>query len=615
MLMDTFDASMETAINDMAQRPRTPKPQEPAFSAWGVVRGAGRSVPAGVAEAGASGIELMSGLSKVDISPETMRASQTEEGRLEMQRRAQETLETGFRGNDVSASLRSVAEGYMPDPLTAHGAEMAVAEFGRLGTKALAAGLLLGPVPGAIVSGMEEGFTEAEKLARQGVDVETRSKAGAVVGALTGLGFALPVAGKTVAGTVGLAVAGGPLSFVGQQAATREILESAGYDKLADQYDPFDPVGLTLSTLIPLGFGAMAMRSAARARGAVPETQPADAPRGTDAPPSERTPAARAVDELQVDAARVTLLRQNLDSQRLSPADDLIGAEVHNTAVTRALDQMAGGQRVDVSDLIPPQTAMAGRVMDTMINSVEAARVQIAADLPALLRPADFRPLSVERTTENSTIYRISDESGEPVGSMWAFDKTGPDGPVVQIRNVGIDDPQAQGKGLGVQAYRQLIDESLDGGRQVWSDSSVSADAVRMYEALQRRGYTVEKNPKAKIDTSDDGSLSTRGTYVYKVTAKPPAPEPAPATAAGAFADAPDAGQAAGGQGAAVESAGVARAAQELETLNPDLMVQLDGMDAPVRLADLMAKVRQEIADDLAELPLIETAATCFLRT
>ncbi|MDP2074637.1 hypothetical protein [Hydrogenophaga sp.] len=600
MLLETFDASMETAINDMAQRPRTPKPQTPAFSAWGVVRGAGRSVPAGVAEAGASGIELMSGLSKVDISPETMRASQTEEGRQEMQRRAQETLETGFRGNDVSASLRSVAEDYMPDPLTAHGAEMAVAEFGRLGTKALTAGVLLGPVAGAIVSGAEEGFTEAEKLARQGVDVQTRSKVGAVTGALTGLGFALPVAGKTVAGTVGLAVAGGPLSFVGQQAATREILENAGYDKLADQYDPFDPVGLTLSTLIPLGFGAMAMRSAARARGAAPDARPAEAPRETEAPPSERTAAARAVDELQVDAARVTLLRQNLDSQRLSPADDLIGAEVHNTAVTRALNQMATGQRVDVSDLIPPQTAMAGRVMDTMIQRLEVNREVLLAEAgqipPAALVRQVQRELDELRATRPAD---IEDATQTLARQLEADEGLTPEAALARARQ---DTTQR------LEALDQRIEELETTVAKAQRQEAEIATVERQIEQVRTDRQAIDQPATAKPSTTAELAPAAQA-----MDAPAQAADSAPARSEAQPAD--NAAPEQGGQGAAVESAGVARAAQELETLNPDLMVQLDGMDAPVRLADLMAKVRQEVADDLAELPLIETAATCFLRT
>ncbi|MFX6949717.1 hypothetical protein ABTH81_21820, partial [Acinetobacter baumannii] len=59
-----------------------------------------------------------------------------------------------------------------------------------------------------------------------------------------------------------------------QQAATRSILQNAGYDKIAEQYDPFDPVGLAVATLIPAGFGAYASRGL---RGARPVAAPVDA--------------------------------------------------------------------------------------------------------------------------------------------------------------------------------------------------------------------------------------------------------------------------------------------------------------------------------------------------
>ncbi|WP_439606869.1 hypothetical protein [Hydrogenophaga sp.] len=434
MLLDAFDTAMDSAISDMAQRPRAPKPQTPAFSAWSVVRGAGRSVPAGVAEAGASSIELMSGLSKVDISPETMRASQTEEGRLEMQRRAQETLETGFRGNDVSASLRSVAEGYMPDPLTAHGAEMAVAEFGRLGTKALTAGVLLGPVAGAIVSGAEEGFTEAEKLARQGVDVETRTKAGAVTGAITALGFALPVAGKTWAGTAGLAVAGGPASFMAQQASTRAILDSAGYEKLSDQYDPFDPVGLTLSTLVPFGFGAMAMRSAARAKGRV-----------------EPSPAA-AVDEAIVDSARVDLLRQHVEVTRATPAEDLVASAAHDKALSRAIDQMADGSRVEVADTIPIQAA--ARIVDEVATRTAGLR----EELDAMQARGEIPEAASRVEPARYDIARLADEArglldeGRPVGEV-----------IGRIKASGMEvSPELQNMLVGLSEFSARVPELMD---------------------------------------------------------------------------------------------------------------------------------------------------------
>lgn len=308
-----------------------PRKQDPSFSTWGAVTGVVKAVPAGVAEMTASGIDLLSGLSKVDVSAKAMADSQTDEGRKRVQKKAQETLETGFR-SDPGRSLRNVAKDYMPDPQTAHGAEVAVAEFARMATKAVGAGIVLGPVAGALVAGAEEGFTASDKLAEQGVDVNTRTQVGALTGAVTGLGFALPVAGKTWAQTVGLALAGGPASFMAQNAGTREILQRAEYGKLADQYDPFDPVGLTLSTLVPLGFGAVAMRGAAKRAAA-------------GKPVPEAAPVAPEV----VDAARVQLLRENVDAHRATPPEDFAAAQAHDAAVAQALDQMATGQRVDVA--------------------------------------------------------------------------------------------------------------------------------------------------------------------------------------------------------------------------------------------------------------------------
>jgi hypothetical protein len=107
---------------------------------------------------------------------------------------------------------------------------------------------------------VSEGLTTAEDLANQGVDQQTRSKVGAVTGAMSAAGVVLPVAGKTLAQTAGLVLVGGPASFMAQQQATRSILENANYGEIAKQYDPLDPVGLTVATLLPAGFAAYAKR-------------------------------------------------------------------------------------------------------------------------------------------------------------------------------------------------------------------------------------------------------------------------------------------------------------------------------------------------------------------
>lgn len=352
-----------------------PRRQEPKFSAWGVLKAAGGGVPAGVAESGASGIDLLSGLSKVDVSPQAMRDSQNEEGRKRIQKQAQETLETGFR-SDAGRSLRNVAADYLPDPLTAHAAEVVVGDFSRVATKAVTAGVTLGPVLGAVVTGAEEGFTASDKLAEQGVDVATRSKVGAVTGAVTAAGFALPVAGKTIAGTVGLAAAGGPVSFVAQQAATREILQNADYDALADQYDPFDPVGLTLSTLIPLGFGAAARRSTARAAKA---------------------------DQATVEAARVNLLRETVETARPAPVEGMETSGAHEAAYTKAMDQMADGQRVDVTDVaqrdLTPAVRQFADQIDAELIRPRIEQVPRDASLPAADRVIETRLAT--KVTEN----------------------------------------------------------------------------------------------------------------------------------------------------------------------------------------------------------------------
>lgn len=606
MLDDAFQQSTDAALNDLAQRPRAPKPQAPAFSTWGLTRAVDRGARAGVAEGIASTAEVLGAFGQVmaatGATGQGMFASPTEAEREETkrQREAIATQGVDFR-SDAGRSFRNVAKDLMPDPVTAHGAEVAVAEFARLGGKAITAGVALGPVAGAVVAGAEEGFTEAEKLAQQGVDVGTRTQVGAVTSVLTALGFGIPVAGKTVAGTVGLAVAGGPATFITQQAATREILQGAGYDKLADQYDPFDPVGLTLSTLLPLGFGALAMRSAARGRAAQADTRVADAAREADLPAVERTQVAKAVDELQVDAARVNLLRENVAAQRLTPANDLRGLELHETAVARAIDQLADGQRVDVSDLIPPNAAAGA--MDNLVARLDANRAELLAEIGEVPPAAVVRQLQSELEELRATRPADPQQAALDLARRLEADEGLP--PAEALARARED----------IAARIDTVDARIDDLETALERTRVQQAEVAVIDQQLQTLRSVRENPtdSAAPAARQDAQPDQPARVDPIAEAAPARSEPGAPPAAAAAADA-----AAGAQGGAAiptESAAVSRAAQELETLNPDLMVQLDGMDKPVRLADLMAQVRQEVAQDLAELPLIETAAACFLRT
>ena len=497
-LGDAYQAGTDAVLLDMVQRPRAPEPQAPSFSTWGFLKAGPRGVAAGAAQGIGSTADILGAFGQVMGSlgtedwrmpdPELAR-KQTEEARARLEKQGGPDF-----NSEAGRLFRNVAKDYMPDPVTAHGAEQAVANLFRLGGKAVAAGATLGPVAGAALVGAEEGFTTADELGQQGVDLATRTKVGAVAGAITGASLALPVAGQTVKGTVGLALAGGPVSFVAQQAATRQILQNADYGALANQYDPFDPVGLTLSTVLPLGFGALAMRAGARGAKAPELVGKVD-----EARPAGAEPAAGRPDAEAVDAARVNLLRENIEMQRLTPAEDLAGAAAHTKAMEQALDQMAAGERVAVSDVVP--LAVAARAAEDL-----APRVARALD-------------------EVSAAAKLAEP---PVAA--------------------------------------LAQEPVQAG-----------PAARMGEEM----------PAGPASKAPDV----------------PTPEATAATPAAAAVK------------LVSESPQVDRAVSEIETARPDMMVRLDDMDAPVMLSELMARVREELGRDLAEAPLIEAAAACFLRT
>lgn len=350
---EAADLALKTKIN----RPPT-APKAPEFSTWGMFRGLGTGLPAGAAQAMASTGEMLGAfgttLATTGGSAGGMFQLPTE-AEQKQSLEATDKLIKGdelFAGGEVTRSFRNAAEGYKPDPTTTHTAEQVVFNFARVGGKAITAAMTMGNVPGAIVAGAEEGFTQAEELKQQGVDIGTRTKVGAVTAVTNAVGFALPVAGKTWLQTAGLVAVGGPGTFVTQQAATKAILENANYADLAKQYDPTDTLGLAMSVLLPGAFGALAMRGAAKsvkAKGVPPDTAPAP-----DAAPVPDAPTAPMdyPDADLVDAARVSLVRQHMDAANPMP-DNVETAGAHNAAYSQALDQVAAGERVAVADVAP----------------------------------------------------------------------------------------------------------------------------------------------------------------------------------------------------------------------------------------------------------------------
>lgn len=63
--------------------------------------------------------------------------------------------------------------------------------------------------------------------------------------------------------------------------------------------------------------------------------------------------------------------------------------------------------------------------------------------------------------------------------------------------------PEQQGQGLAVKMYEELLSK----GKPLYSDSTVSPSAVRIYEALERRGYRVEKTEGVTVSENSNDLL------------------------------------------------------------------------------------------------------------
>lgn len=596
-ILDLHAPEMESAA--INSRGYVPRPQAPAFSVWGMAGAIPRGAVAGIGEMGASAVDVVSGFADAvrrlrDATPAQMR---------EYDRTG--TIKPGDFQSDFGRAMRDEAQSWMPNAATSHAATTAVAEFSRMLGKVAATATFLGPLGAAGVVGTEEGFTTADKLAQEGVDSETRSHVGAVTAAITAATFALPIAGQTVKATAALALGGGPVAYVAQQAATREILQRADYSRMADRYDPFDPVGLALSTLLPLGFGAMGLRAAgkARARHAAEDAARAERDFIAGDTPGEKTAIARAVEMQIEDAARVSVLREVGDAYRLTPADDLAGAAAHEAALARAMQQIVAREPVDVADLILPQTRER-MDLDTEIAGLEAARVDLVADAANLVDRGEVRQWRAELDALNARAPDVGKEAAQELAKQ-----------IQSSERLSFKESLAEAK-------KRLAEVSEE----------FTAKTDRIEAALRRNAKA--QQALAKLDEQLAGARERQAALpeLPRQQAAPDAPQAKQSTFAEFVARvgkaARDAGTEARRQAPAKQAAaptvsaaptahevhGIARAVADLEAAKPDLRVMLEGMDEAQPIGDVLRRVRDEAQAEMQDAKLIEVAAACALR-
>lgn len=739
MIDGMFQAGTDQALDDQLQRAPAFKPDAPGYSfgenvSQGIVKPVGGALSGSIAFAaditGAFGDVAGAG----GFNQGGMFSTPTAKEKQEQDAAAKKLREQGPEfSNEAGDIFRARAKELMPDPLTTHASTQVLGGLTEFATKAVGYSLTTGPAAPFLLAG-DVGMAEADKLKQQGVDLATRTKAGAVAGAGAGVSIALPIAiPGSVAKTTALVVAGGPGGFIAQNAAERAILNNAGYEKIGNTYDPLDPVGLTLSTLVPAGFGAAAVRGArvktaptlkevvlgiesngqryakdgsvlTSPKGAKGEMQVMD---GTNLDPGfgvrpaadnslaerarvgsdyldamlkrygsedkamaaynagpgaldkalaraareggdylrfmpeetrnyvtkgmkklgeERTNTgareAIARDPDLVAAARVRQTLNTIDSYRLTSDTDLAGMSRHQDAMESAHAQLARGEPVSVSDLLALDSVRAGRLLDDQIAAGETQRAALLGDAGNIADAGQVRQLRAEleqlkaaRPDDSAAAVKALAkqlQESEQLSYKQALTAAQKDMASriethdAQISRLnGLLDTQGAAQRATESAAR--IDTELAGLREQRAQLDVPASSPRGLALALNEAF--RPPPAPRVRTAVEAPARATGKQMLAAAGESAAPAPPRAAA-------PDAQVTANKGGAAApDPAALERQATEAVDLNPDLMVQLEGMDKPMRAADLLEQVKKEAADETRDGSLVDVAANCFIRT
>jgi Transglycosylase SLT domain len=257
MIDSMFQAGTDQVLDDQNKRPIVRQPDAPGFSFTQLVKAPFQGIGSAGAKAIAFGAELTGAFGDVAGSyPEMFGPVQlTDEQRKQAEQSRRKLLTQGPSfSNEAGDIFRARSRDIMPDPNTTHASAQMVAGLSEFMSSAVGYTLTTGPLA-PLSLGLDVGLSEADRLKQMGVDEPTRTKAGAVAGTIAGGSIVLPITGATalVRGAKGVAIGEG--TMVGQSVAEKAILQHAGYDKIADTFDPLDPVMLAMG-LVPGAFAA-----------------------------------------------------------------------------------------------------------------------------------------------------------------------------------------------------------------------------------------------------------------------------------------------------------------------------------------------------------------------
>lgn len=115
--------------------------------------------------------------------------------------------------------------------------------------------------------------------------------------------------------------------------------------------------------------------------------------------------------------------------------------------------------------------------------------IMALCDLPS---EADFSHSFVNKQGESVKVFPI-DHDGKEVGQIEYLD----DGYTVTILRSDVE-TDYQGNGIGTLAYKEFIEGKLVSGKNVQSDSILSAQAQKVYDKLSGLGIIVNKNENVR---------------------------------------------------------------------------------------------------------------------
>ncbi|HAT2607138.1 TPA: hypothetical protein I8235_000047 [Kluyvera intermedia] len=362
-----------------------------------------------------------------------------------------------------------------PDPSSTGTAGLVLNGLFDMGSQAVLATAVGGPVGGAAaVSGLQ-GFSEFERLRAKGVNYSTAQDVGLIHGLTSGAGTLLPMsiglrAGGALAEGVGAQLSSSGTNAIGNIAAkiaraspdiayaagsnvafgmaqrglTASTLRAGGYEAMADQYDVFDRQSMAIDAVLGVAFGGLGRFINSRGESVrAPEFMPSDV---------DAALAANAAHHAELDIAPGVPI-------------NVLSRDAHAAALQQAMRNVSEGNPVDVASMIEPASfsdipgrrSLIAQSLDEVLSgsgegsTARALQTKLLEEQAAQVLPRGDRQVyqseiaNSQRIIDNLTEQRNQILAEEPVGSGKALSQARYD-KQTRLRNVDQQITDAQSR-------------------------------------------------------------------------------------------------------------------------------------------------------------------------